>query len=144
MTSLHQGNTDHQHPQDDPAIKRLMNRMPSSIVNSFSTEQLVGLRNAISARGGRIHSVDIRPTLKFPFLPWSFYCVFLFGHNRRSLSDKERYAAVLMLLWIAFLFIVALCGLILVVLYLLKSALGINLFEGYSLGAWDWFKGLWP
>jgi hypothetical protein len=27
-----------------------------------------------------------------------------------------------------------------VILYLLKSALGINLFPGFSLGLWDWFK----
>jgi hypothetical protein len=29
------------------------------------------------------------------------------------------------------------------VLYLVKSALGINLIEGFSFGIWDWFKGLW-
>lgn len=130
------------HPKDDPAIKRLMSRMPDAIANSFSTEQLMGLRNAISARGGRIHSLDFRPTLKFPLLPWSFYCVFLFGHNKRALSSHERYAAVLMLLWIAFLFVAVFCGLLLAVLYLLKSALGIDLFDGYSLGLWDWFKSL--
>ena len=28
----------------------------------------------------------------------------------------------------------------LIVLYLIKSALGINLIEGWSLGLWDWFK----
>jgi hypothetical protein len=30
----------------------------------------------------------------------------------------------------------------LLVLYLFKSALGINLFAGFSLGIWDWFKTL--
>jgi hypothetical protein len=30
----------------------------------------------------------------------------------------------------------------LIVLYLIKSALGINLFEGFSLGLWDWLKSL--
>ncbi len=132
----------HAHPQDDPAIKRLMSRMPTAVVNSFSTEQLLGLRNAISARGGRIHSVDVRPTLKFPFLPWSFYCVFLFGHNRRTLSGKERFLAVFMLLWVAIFMLIVLSGVVLLLLYLMKSALGINIFEGYSLGIWDWFKGV--
>ena len=28
----------------------------------------------------------------------------------------------------------------LLVLYLIKSALGINLFEDFSLGIWSWFK----
>ncbi|MAF88801.1 MAG: 3-phosphoshikimate 1-carboxyvinyltransferase, partial [Pseudomonas sp.] len=26
------------------------------------------------------------------------------------------------------------------ILYVLKSALGINLFPGFSLGLWDWLK----
>ena len=29
------------------------------------------------------------------------------------------------------------------VLYLIKSALGIDIFKGFSFGVWDWFKGLW-
>jgi len=29
----------------------------------------------------------------------------------------------------------------LVLLYILKSWLGINLFEGFSLGLWDWLNG---
>ncbi|HBB24465.1 MAG TPA: 3-phosphoshikimate 1-carboxyvinyltransferase, partial [Pseudomonas sp.] len=37
-----------------------------------------------------------------------------------------------------FLLFSALVGL--VILYLLKSALGINLFPDFSLGLWDWFK----
>ena len=28
----------------------------------------------------------------------------------------------------------------LLILYLIKSALGINLFENFSLGIWSWFK----
>lgn len=33
---------------------------------------------------------------------------------------------------------VALCALL--ALYLIKSALGVNLVEGYSLGVWGWFQ----
>lgn len=35
------------------------------------------------------------------------------------------------------------CGLVgLLLLYLLKSALGIDIFPDYSFGVWTWFKGL--
>jgi hypothetical protein len=30
----------------------------------------------------------------------------------------------------------------LLLLYLVKSALGIDLFDGYSFGIWHWFKSL--
>lgn len=129
-----------EHPGDDPAIQRLLKRMPDNIASSFSTEQLFGLREAIGVRGGRLHSVDIRPTLKFPFLPWSFYVVFLVGRNRRSLSKQEQYMAALVLLAFSISFVMGLALLGLLAVYLLKSALGINVFEGYSLGVWDWFK----
>lgn len=130
----------HQHPIQDPAIQRLLARMPEAVSKSFSTEQLFGLREAIGARGGRIHSIDVRPTLKFPFVPWSFYVVFLVGRNRRSLTTHEKYTAALMLLAFAVSFVLGMALLATLALYLLKSALGINLFDDYSLGIWDWFK----
>lgn len=40
----------------------------------------------------------------------------------------------------AFLFFCT--GLGFLVLYLVKSAMGINLFDDFSLGIWDWFKSL--
>ncbi|BDX08258.1 hypothetical protein [Planctobacterium marinum] len=129
-----------EHPGDDPAIQRLLKRMPANIASSFSTEQLFGLREAIGVRGGRLHSVDIRPTLKFPFIPWSFYLVFLVGRNRRAISQQEQYMAALLLLAFAISFVLGLSLMGLLVVYLLKSALGIDLFDGYSLGIWDWFK----
>ena len=142
MTTTTQTSSDnfHLHPLEDPAIQRLLSRMPGPVSKSFTTEQLFGLREAIGVRGGRIHSVDIRPTLKFPFLPWSFYVVFLVGRNRRGLSAQEKYTAALMLLAFAMSFVLGMALLATFALYILKSALGINLFEGYSLGIWDWFK----
>lgn len=129
-----------EHPKEDPIIHRLLSRMPKSIANSFSTEQLFGLREAVGVRGGRLHTVDVRPTLKIPFVPWSFYFVFLLGRNRRSMTDHERYSAALMLLAQALVFVLGFISFVLLVLYLLKSALGINLFSQFSLGIWDWFN----
>jgi hypothetical protein len=37
-----------------------------------------------------------------------------------------------------FVLLGSLCGL--VIIYLIKSALGIDLLEGFSLGLWGWFN----
>lgn len=128
-----------QHPKDDPSLQRLLKRMPENIAASFSTEQLIGLREAIGVRGGKVHSVDVRTTFQLPLLPFNYYMVFLLGRNKRSLSDKEKGVAIL-----AFLFALAIIGtstiiFTLLVLYLIKSALGIDLFEGH-LGIWEWLN----
>lgn len=133
-------NSRNKHPKDDPSIKRLLNKMPPAIAASFSTEQLFGLQHAITDRRWKAHKVDMRPTLKFPFLPWAFYFVFLMGHERRSLSDKEKSVAAASLLFLLVLVCTFILGVGLLFVYLLKSALGIDLFENSSLGIWDWFN----
>lgn len=124
--------------QDDPVIQRFLSRMPDEVANSFTEEQLSHIRNAIGAREWGRHKLDLRGTIKV--FKWRYYYVVLAGRNRRQLSDKEmRLAALINACLIAgFITIATLFGLLL--LYLLKSALGINLFEGFSLGIWDWFK----
>ncbi len=122
----------------DPVIIRLLERMPDKVADSFSEEQLAYLRNAIGAREWGRHKVDLRGTIKF--FKWRYYYVVLAGRNRRTLSEKERRIAVLMnaVLITSFVSFSMFVGLI--VLYLIKSALGINLIEGWSLGLWGWFK----
>ncbi|WP_421132324.1 hypothetical protein [Alteromonas sp. A079] len=132
-----------QHPVDDPAVKSLLKRMDPNIANSFTIEQLVALRRVVGLRGGRLHSVDVRATVKLPFLPWSFYAVFVAGKNRRDLSQGEKNIAVGMFLLIITLSLLIVCLIGLLVVYLLKSWLGINIFESYSFGVWDWFKNLY-
>ena len=131
-----------QHPTDDPAVKSLLKRMDPSIAGSFSLEQLMELRRVVGLRGGRLHSIDARTTVKLPFVSWSFYLVFLAGKNRRPLTDREKAiaAGTLILVITGVLFVVSLIGLL--ALYLLKSWLGINLFDSYSTGIWSWFKSL--
>lgn len=124
----------------DPALQRLFERMPHSVSQSFSDEQLLHIRNAIAAREWGRHKVDIRGVLTVPFLPWHYYYVILMGRNRRELKGTEERISI----WLTTLFI----GLFLLfsivtgmlTLYLLKSAAGIDLFPGASLGIWDWFK----
>ena len=122
----------------DPVITRLLERMPDKVADSFSEEQLAYLRNAIGTREWGRHKVDLRGTIKF--FKWRYYYVVLAGRNRRTLSEKERRIAVLMnaVLITSFVSFSIFVGLI--VLYLVKSALGIDLIDGWSLGLWSWFK----
>lgn len=122
----------------DPVITRLLEKMPKKIADSFDEEQLSHLRNAIGAREWGRHKVDLRGTVKV--FKWRYYYVILAGRNRRSLSDKELKMARLLSvsLLAGFTFLSLILGLL--ALYLLKSALGINLFEGWSLGLWNWLK----
>lgn len=123
----------------DPFIIGLKQRLPEELRESFTDQQLDGLRNAFATRSWARHKIDLRGT----FSLWSnqYYFVLVGGRNKRSLSRAQRNlslaakAGAITL----FLFFSVLLGL--AVLYLLKSALGINLLPNYSLGLWDWFKG---
>ncbi len=122
----------------DPVITRLLEKMPKKVANSFDEEQLSHLRNAIGAREWGKHKVDVRGTVKF--FKWRYYYVILAGRNRRSLSEKEVKMARLVTASIVATFITFAVLLGLIVIYLIKSALGINLIDGWSLGLWSWFK----
>lgn len=124
-------------------VKQLLSKMDPEIAASFTYKQRKALQKSISTRDFRNHTIDIRPTLALPFLPWSFYIVFLGGINKRSLTPTERFSAALV--FIAAIFVVGaiILGLIFVILYLLKSWLGIDIFPNESMGIWDEFKQLW-
>jgi len=126
--------------KEDPAIKSLLDRMPIHIQSTFTDEQLAHLKIAIGARQWGNHTVDCRGVVKF--FKYRYYYVFLAGRNRRELSTKEQKIArftqaVFLSLAVTFTILLTL-----LVLYLVKSALGIDIFEGYSFGVWSWFKGL--
>ncbi|MEW7980125.1 MAG: hypothetical protein AB2813_10085 [Candidatus Sedimenticola endophacoides] len=72
--------------------------------------------------------------------PLHYYGVFLLGRNRRSLSRREAELArgVKAVILLGVLTFSTLMGLL--VLYLLKSALGINLLPDHSLGLWESFR----
>ena len=122
----------------DPVITRLLEKMPKKVASSFNEEQLSHLRNAIGAREWGKHKLDVRGTVKF--FKWRYYYVILAGRNRRSLSEKEVKVARVLTASIVATFITFAVLLGLIVIYLIKSALGINLIDGWSLGLWDWFK----
>ena len=91
-------------------ITTLLDKVPADLRGSFTPEQLLALKVALG------------------------------GRNRRTLSDRERKVQRLgvAVFLTAFLLVSTAVGL--VVLYLVKSALGIDLLPGFSLGVWGWFQ----
>lgn len=124
----------------DSKIDHLLNGMDKSTADSFTYKQRKALQKSINTQNWRKHNVDLRPTLALPFLPWSFYIVFLVGINRRGLSPAERFMASAMFLLVIFMIGLIFIGCTFLLLYLLKSWLGIDLFPNESLGIWDEFK----
>lgn len=121
-------------------VNQFFSSMEKSVADSFTAEQRKALKKSITNQDWHQHNVDFRPTLALPFLPWSFYLVLLVGINRRGLLPAERFIAFAMLLFIIFIIGLLIIGCALVLIYLLKSWLGIDLFPNESLGIWDQFK----
>lgn len=129
--------------REDGTIQELLNKFPADIADSFSEKQLLHLKTALVARKWGKHTIDIRGTFPLPFVSSRYYYVLLFGKNYRELSRQEKQISLLSksVFISGFLLFCALLGLL--ILYLVKSALGIDLLPGYSLGVWGWFKSLW-
>lgn len=126
--------------KNDPAVNSFLQRMPEKIQKTFTDEQLMHLKVAIGARQWGRHKVDLRFVLSF--YRYRYYIVLLSGRNRRDLSASEqRISTYFQALFVA---LVALCfgSVFLLVIYMFKSALGIDILDDYSLGVWSWFKEL--
>jgi len=125
--------------EHDPFIIGLKQRLPEELRESFSNEQLQGLRTAFATRSWARHKLDLRGTLNI----WrtQYYFVLVAGRNKRSLTRAQQRLSVVAKAGAITLFLLFSLILGLVTLYVLKSALGINLLPNYSLGLWDWFKG---
>ncbi|WP_415893530.1 3-phosphoshikimate 1-carboxyvinyltransferase [Neptuniibacter sp. PT8_73] len=132
-------NTTKEPVQKDWFEDGLMQRLPVDIKDSFTKEQINALKVAFGARKWGKHPVDLRGTINI--WTWRYYFVFLLGRNRRSLSRRERQINLMVKTALTFTFILFSTLLGLLILYLVKSAAGIDLFPGFSLGIWGWFKG---
>ncbi|MGF1548133.1 MAG: hypothetical protein ACFCUG_12485 [Thiotrichales bacterium] len=123
-----------------PPIEQLLTRMAPEIASSFTESQLASLRAALKdSTSARRHPVDLRFTL--PVWRWRLFVVLLVGHDRRTLTRRQEFVFRLTELGAlaGFLLFSTLMGLL--VLYLLKSWLGIDIFPNHSFGVWDWFRG---
>ncbi len=125
--------------RQDPAMRKLLERMPAEVQQSFTEAQLSYLRVALGARQWGKHKFDLRGTVGFG--RWRYYYVLVAGRNKRS-EHRSHKAGLLVKAVLLSLLLLLSTALGLLLLYLLKSALGIDLFADYSLGIWSWFQAL--
>ncbi len=124
--------------EHDAFTKGLKERLPPELRDSFSSEQLSALKIAFGARRWGRHPVDLRGTLDL--FGWRYYYVLLIGRNKRDMTRNERRLSRLGSALLVFVFLLF-CGLIgLLMLYLAKSAMGIDLLPNFSFGVWSWFQ----
>jgi hypothetical protein len=126
--------------RNDPDVMNILNRLPDETAQSLSDIQLTHIRMAVGNGGYRKHKIDCRGIIPVPFYPLRIYFVVLMGRDIRAVTRSERSIALMTTLFLTVLFLSLSTLLGLVALYIIKSALGINLFEGASLGLWDWLK----
>ena len=118
-------------PASDVLSDLLVEKVPGDVRATMSEEQLKAVRYA----AGRKHALDVRFTV--PLLFTQLYFVFLVGkdtrtetvvvrHERRS--ETNRYAEVWALALLSGLAVMT----AVVVLYVLKSRAGIDLFPGHA------------
>ena len=142
MSSQNQKDTNFSTIRLDPFINDLLERIPTKYQDSFSDEQLISLKVALSGRKWGKHGFDIRGI--FGIWNWRYYYVIVGGREKRLLTRREKQLArvVNTIFLISFFAFSTFLGLVFI--YLLDSALGINLFSdsylGYGESTWRWLR----
>lgn len=122
-------------------IDRFYEALDQDINAQLTPEQKEEIENAIvSITLASRHRIDIRKS--FPFFGKRLYLVFLLGRDLRSRSRPEsKLSRVLVTFLIMFATLFLLCC-VLLTLYMIKSALGIDVFQHFHVGIWDWWLNL--
>ena len=118
-------------------IRKVLAKIPPEVADTFSEEQLIALNRVLGGRSWARHKINLYKS--FSILGKNIYLSFQYGiiENRQSEIQKHYFAPLFLVLFIAILVII-----FLLCLYLIRSYLGINLFDNYSLGLWKYFKEL--
>ena len=117
-------------------VERFYAALDQEVETSLTAEQKRGIEQAlVRANLASRHRI-------FPFLHRRYFVVFLFGRDLRKVSRESTlfgrvFATLLITLGVVF----ALLS-ILLALYMLKSALGIDVFKNFHVGIWTWFVNL--
>lgn len=114
--------------------RNVFSTIPPEILRALTPRQKETLARTLEQYFTAKHAIDIRGTLPLPFIPKRLYYVLLAGADRRKMTRAESaiQLSTIVLLILSFFLLSAFLGIVL--LYLLKSALGINLFTTFSLG----------
>ncbi|MGF1744600.1 hypothetical protein [Vibrio minamisatsumaniensis] len=142
MTERTNQNNGTAEPEKSRAVTQFYRVLQQETQESLSEEQKLAIEKAVNQVGlVAKHSVDIRKI--FPWFGKRFYVVFLSGRDHRAAArqGESKWLAYLTTICLT-MFVLTGVMLSLLALYLLKSALGIDLFKNFSLGIWDWFQSL--
>lgn len=115
--------------------------LDETTANELTSEQRKSIERAIIATGlGSNNKVDIRKSISI--FNKRYFFVFLLGRDFRQKIRNESPFALFMMTLLTTLGVLTLFCLAILTLYLIKSALGIDIFPNFSFGIWDWFKEL--
>lgn len=127
-----------ENPNERPrVITRFYQSLDEETAATLTAEQKQAVEKAVleislSSR----HRIDVRRS--FPFLTRRYYFVFLFGRDlRRYPRHESALWRVTITLLLALAILICLSS-VFIALYLIKSALGIDIFPNFHLGLWDW------
>jgi len=129
-------------PITDPYTDSVINHMPDEIRASFSTQQIQALQQALSKSHQQSrHLLDVR--MLIPLYWTRFYLVIFMGRDRRShvqdilihrRQSSSRTAQIGFIALAAWFLITGLAVSGFITFYLIKSALGIDIFPDKHLG----------
>ncbi|MCU0656077.1 MAG: hypothetical protein MUF64_12735 [Polyangiaceae bacterium] len=128
-----------QQAREDPFTKAVLRQLGPELLASFTDDQRCRLERALFAcRPLQRHPVDIRGVI--PLFFWRFYYVLLLGRDRRRRTqqqelERRKQAGLVADLIFALSVILQVLAVVVVVLYLIKSALGIDLLKKHH--AWE-------
>ena len=124
-----------------PAIERFYAQLDPQISEELTPEQKAGVEKAVLAITlGARHKVDIRRS--FPFFGKRFYLVFLLGRDLRQQHRQESTLSRILLTFLLLIAVLFVTSCILLTLYMIKSALVIDIFHNFHVGIWDWWLSL--
>jgi len=122
-------------------IDRFYEVLDKDVSAQLTPEQKEEIENAIvSITLATRHRIDIRKS--FTFFGKRLYMVFLLGRDLRARSRPEsKLSRIVVTFLILFATLFLLCC-VLLTLYMIKSALGIDIFQHFHVGIWDWWLNL--
>ncbi|MGL6511701.1 hypothetical protein ACSZNJ_18845 [Aeromonas hydrophila] len=119
-------------------MDRFYRALAPEVAQSLSETQRNGIEQALRVMSnGKSHAINVNSA--FGLGNWRCYLVVLVGRDRRRSQRESGLRFQLKVLLTTLLLLTGLCGTVLL-LYLIKSALGIDIFKDFSFGIWDLFK----
>lgn len=114
-----------------PAIERFYAHLDERIAEELTPEQKEGVEKALLATTlTSRHQIDIRRS--FPFFSKRYYLVFLFGRDLRRQHRQESTLSRMLLTFLLLIAVLFVTCCILLTLYMIKSALGIDVFQNFT------------